>query len=44
MKCKKYKDCPFRKAYGYCAKQIGEDCPIVWEKEQNNDNDRRRDG
>lgn len=35
MKCKHYKQCPFRKAYGYCLMQIGEDCQIVWKKEQN---------
>lgn len=26
MKCKHRNKCPFIKAYGYCLKQIGENC------------------
>lgn len=33
----KIKRCPFYRAYGYCLKQIGEDCNSY--KEKNNDND-----
>lgn len=36
MKCK-IKRCPFYRAYGYCLKQIGEECDSY--KEKNNDND-----
>lgn len=34
-KCKHIKYCPFRRAYGYCIKQIGEECQIVWEVQKN---------
>lgn len=37
MKCKYYKKCAFRKAFGYCAKQIGEDCPVILEGGGKND-------
>lgn len=32
MKCKHRNKCPFYKAYGYCLKQIGEDCNDYKEK------------
>lgn len=34
MKCKRRNKCPFYKAYGYCIKDIGEDCKS--NKERNN--------
>lgn len=33
-KCVRYSYCAFRLAYGYCAKDIGDECPIVWGKEE----------
>lgn len=36
MKCPHIKCCPFRRAYGYCIKVIGEECYFYDERGKNN--------